>query len=88
MSRRAGTQNAAGEGLAYTSRMRLKEVTLWALISMILLTILTFSDLIVAIMAFAGSTRGEFIVLFTAAVHLLASASVTAFFYVSYRNRR
>jgi hypothetical protein len=68
--------------------MRLKPVTLWALISMILLTILTFSDFIVAITAFAGSSRGEFLGLFTAAVHLLASASVAAFFYVSYRNRR
>ena len=68
--------------------MGLKQATLWALIGMILLTILTFSDFIVAVLAFAASSRGELLALFTAAVHLLASASVTAFFYTSYRNRR
>jgi hypothetical protein len=84
---RASRQNAAGEGLAYTSRMRLKPVTLWALISMILLTILIFSDFVVVLVGYVRAPR-ELLGLFTAAVHLLASASVTAFFYTSYRNRR
>jgi hypothetical protein len=68
--------------------MRLKEVTLWALISMILLTILVVSDFVVVIVDFVQAPRGALLVLFTSAVHLLASASVTAFFYTSYRNRR
>jgi len=68
--------------------MRLKQATLWALISMILLTILSVSDFVVVMLDFVQAPRGELIVLFTSAVHLFASASVTAFFYTSYRNRR
>jgi hypothetical protein len=73
--------------VAYTSKMRLKEVTLWALISMILLTILIFSDFVVVLVGYVRAPR-ELLGLFTAAVHLLESSSVTAFFYTSYRNRR
>ena len=68
--------------------MRIKQATLWALVSMILLTILCVSDFVVVVLDFVQAPRGALLVLFTSAVHLLASASVTAFFYTSYRNRR
>ena len=67
--------------------MRLKTATLWALIGLILLTVLQVSDFIVVIVSAAQGPNGGLTVL-TSAVRLLACSGVTAFMWASYKARR
>lgn len=66
--------------------MRLKNATLFALIALILLTVLQLADFIVSLVNFGRGSIAA-LELFTSAIHFLASLSVTVFLYVYYKSR-
>jgi hypothetical protein len=68
----------------YTASMSLKSAALFALIGMILLTVLLAAGFIRDVSAFASGAVA-LITLLRSAIHLLASLSVAVFLYVFYK---
>ena len=64
--------------------MRLKNAALFALIGMILLTVLLAAGFIRDLLSFVSGAVAA-IALLASAIHLLASLSVTVFFYVFHK---